>query len=138
MKNTQELQKAFDLIDETMLEISKSFKELESDSAAAIRPTEDKPAYEIAVDWCWITDDPPKDLRCLYFVITGDGPAPKMRGMATATQCVRNAIEAYRNNRLEGAINWLCAGQCHNPSAQNDIRAAGVSAPQYAEQNYGT
>ena len=137
MKNTQELQKAFNLIDETMLEISKSFKELESDRAAPIRPTEDKAPFEIAVDWCWHHNSAPPDPRCTYFLITGDGPAPKMRGMATATQCIRNAIEAYRNNRLEGAINWLCAGQCQNPSAQHIMRAAGVRAPQYAEQTYG-
>lgn len=88
------------------------------------------------IDWEWNTPNPPAQLRCLGYIITGDG-AIKLRGAATAHDCVVNAIQAYRQDRLDGAINWLCAGQCHNDAAQQEIRNAGQMAAQYALQTYG-
>jgi len=95
-----------------------------------------KTPYMIAIDWEWNNPNPPAQLRCLGYVVSGDGPV-KLRGNATAHDCVVNAIQAYRQDRLDGAISWLCAGQCHNGAAQQDIRNGGQMAAQYAEQTFG-
>lgn len=95
-----------------------------------------KPDYMKGIDWMWNEVGEPKKLYCMAYVVTGGG-APKLRTNASARECVMNAINAYRKDNLELAINWLCAGQCHNINAQQDIRNAGQSAAQYAYQTYG-
>jgi len=92
--------------------------------------------YMVDIDWEWNTPNPPARLECLAYMVNGGG-APKLRGNATATDCVRNSIQAYRDQNHDLAINWLCAGQCHNPQAQESIRQAGIEAAQYAYQKYG-
>lgn len=93
-------------------------------------------SYMEAIKWMWNNPNPPAQMRCLGYTIIGDGPV-KFRTNATAHDCVVNAIQAYRQDRLEGAINWLCAGQCHNDAAQQDIRNNGQMAAQWALQTYG-
>ena len=98
-------------------------------------PTEMTP-YMVAIKWMWENPNPPAQLRCLGYIINGDG-APKLRMNETAHGCVVNAIKAYREDKLEAAINWLCAGQCHNDAAQQDIRNGGQMSAQWALQTYG-
>ncbi len=88
------------------------------------------------IKWMWENPNPPAQMRCLAYIINGDGP-PKLRGNATAHACVVNAIQAYRQDKLELAINWLKAGQCHNDQAQSEIAAGGQMAVQWALQEYG-
>ena len=88
------------------------------------------------IDWLSQHPEQPAQARCLFYVVGGGG-APKLRGNASAVECLRNSIQAYRTNNVNLALNWLCAGQCHNDDAQNNIRQGGVMACQYAYQKYG-
>lgn len=99
-------------------------------------PDEPTEPYQHAIRWMWENPNPPSQMRCLGYIVTGGG-APKLRMNATAHACVVNSIKAYRENRLEEAINWLRAGQCHNDLAQQQILEAGQTAAQWALQKYG-
>lgn len=88
------------------------------------------------IDWLSQHPEQPAQARCLFYVVGGGG-APKLRGNASAVECLRNSIQAYRTNNVNLALNWLCAGQCHNDDAQKNIRQGGVMACQYAYQKYG-
>jgi len=89
--------------------------------------------YQISIDWCWGVYNPPAQIACMAFPIAGK----KLRGTATAHDCVVNAIEAFRNNDIGEAIDWLRAGQCHNAEAQAAIANASRSAVEYAVGRYG-
>lgn len=88
------------------------------------------------IDWLWITNDPPQQLRCTAFMVNGNG-VPVPRGMTTAHECVIHALEAYKDDNIDFAINWLKAGQCHNPAAQQDLQNNRDAALSYAYQKYG-
>ena len=103
----------------------------------AIPAEADKTTWMRDIDWLSQHPEAPAQLRCLYYVVAGGG-GPKLRGNASAEECLRNSIQAYRDNNLELALNWLCAGQCHNDDAQQGLRQAGVNACQYAYQQYGS
>lgn len=115
---------------------AKDARPLTSRTPISIPPDNQKASYMLNIDWLWHTNDAPKRMYCLAYIVTGGG-APKLRGNATAHDCVVNAIQAYKDENLDLCISWLCAGQCHNPAAQDDIRRAGVMAAQYAYQEYG-
>ena len=96
-----------------------------------------KPLYQSNIDWEWGDLGAPSKARCLAYVINGSSGAKTLRGNASARQCVVNAIKAYRKEKLEEALNWLKAGQCHNDGARATIADAGQNAIQYASETYG-
>ena len=94
-------------------------------------------SYMDNIDWMHASTEAPARMYCMLYVVTGDGSQPKVRTNASARECVYNSIRAYKANRFDGALNWLCAGQCHNPPAQDDLRNNAQAAVQYAYQTYG-
>jgi hypothetical protein len=94
-------------------------------------------SYQDDINWLWGNHDAPQQLKCTGFMVDGD-TFPKPRGFATGQQCLINCIHAKRDGNDSLALNWLRAGQCHNPAVQNEFSQNAAAAVKYAVDTYGS
>ncbi len=93
-------------------------------------------SYMLAIEWEWNSVNTPMKVECLGYIING-GKSTIFRMNASGHECVVNAIKAYRAGNLELSISWLCAGQCQNINAREEIKKAGQMSAQFALQMFG-
>lgn len=91
-------------------------------------------AYQAHIDWMWGDTNPCGRPICLTYVVWNDPYI--VRGPLSARQCVQACMASALIN-MQMAVEWLCAGQAHNPDARREMREAGALAVAYAIAQYG-
>lgn len=77
--------------------------------------------WQDVINWCETETSTPKQAQCIARVM----PDGNVRGMRSAANLTGEARKAARNGNADSTLAWMLECVCHDPNAQNELRAAG-------------